>query len=199
METINNGSVSKEREVIAGIKIIESEYRVSKPIYEEKIVSVPKYVERQVEIPSGIEHMVIALAESIAVKTLDKCLSLLDEKLAKAIEERVKEIVVPKITYKEELNIITKDVPVTNAVITDKQVINAIINDKDIINPILIDKKMINPIFKDVVIERPTYQDRIVINPKFEDIVIQKPKFVEKEIVVIHPKYIDMQGNPEPT
>lgn len=194
----NNGNGKHEREVIAGIKIIESEYRIQKPIFEDVKVDRPVYVDKPIEIPTGIRDMVTELARVIAQEITGKLIDQIDSRLEAAIKDRVKEIEVPKITYKEELNVITKDIHVINAVIEDRHVINAYITDKEVINPILIDKKIINPIFEDVEIERPIYKDRIVIAPKFEEVVVAKPRFVEKEIVVIHPKYIDMKGNPEP-
>jgi len=198
METGNQPAGTREREIIAGLKVIESEVRVQRPVFQDVEIMKPVFIERPVEIPVGLEKFIVELADSLADQIVGKCLLMIDQKLEKAIEARIKEVEAPRITYREEVNVVTKDVPVTNAVITDVPVKNAVLEDVIVKNPIIQDVPVLNAVLKDIEVEIPVYKDRIVINPKFEDVVIQKPKFVEKEIVVIHPKYIDMKGNPEP-
>lgn len=197
LETHNGNGSSSEKQVIGSIRVIESKYNVQRPIFEDVKIERPVYVDKKIEVPTGMEDFITELCSIIAEKVIAKVTRDIEKKLGDAISNRIKEIEVPTITYKEEVKVITKDVEVTNAVITDKHVLNAVITDKEIVNPILIDKKMINPIFEDVTIERPIYQDRVVINPVFTDVVIERPKYKDKEIVVIHPKYIDMKGNPD--
>jgi len=194
METgIQQGTVTNQREIVAGIKVVESTYRVDKPQFVDVIVERPIFKEKQIDIPIGMDKMVIAIADDIT----DKVLKLLDAKLSSAIDARIKEIEVPKIIQREEFNIITKDVHVNNAVITDVPVANAVLQDHIVKNPIIEDISVTNAIITDQSVMNVVLKDRIVINPIFEDVVIQRPKFVDKEIVVIHPKYIDMKGNPE--
>ena len=189
METgIQNGT-GVQREVVAGIKVIESVYRVDKPIFQDVKVDRAIFVDKQVDVPVGMEKVIIAITNEIVTKVL--------EKIDAALIARLKQIEVPKIIYKEEVNIITKDVQVNNAIITDVLVNNAVLQDYVIKNVILEDVAVLNPVLVDTIVVNAILKERIIINPIFEDVVIQRPKFVEKEIVVIHPKYIDMKGNPE--
>ena len=184
----NNGN-GKTREIVAGIKVIESEYRVQRPVFEDVKVDRVCYVDKQVEVPVGLEKVCVQLADEI----FSKVLALVDGKLEKAISARIKEIEFPKITYKEEV----KTIEVEKVVLKDVEVLNPKLKDVEVLNPILVDKKVVNPVFIDAEVERPIFKDRVIINPTFEDVIITKPKYIEKEIVVIHPKYIDMKGNPE--
>ena len=193
MQTGNNGIKTNEREVIAGIKVIETEYRITKPIFEEIKVDRPIFVDKRIEIPVGWDRVINELALEISSKILEKVESTLAAKLDKAIDTRIRQIEVPTIIYKTEERIINVDKPVYK----DVSIERPIYTDKEIINPILVDKNIVNPVFEDVPVERPVFKDRIVIQPKFEEVIIHKPKFVDKEITVIHPKYIDMKGNPE--
>lgn len=180
------------KEVVSSIKVIEQEYRVHRPIFEDIKIERPIYTEKKIEVPVGINELINELCSIIAKNVVSKVLDELDIKLKSAIDLRIKEIQVPVIKYVET----EKSVEVPKY--KDIEIERVKFIDKEVINTILVDKHVINPIFEDVNVERPIFQDRVMINPKFEDVIIQKPKFVEKEIPVIHIKYLDMKGNVEP-
>ena len=193
METgSQNGNGVTER-VISGIKVIETEYKVQRPVFEDVKVDRISYVNKQVEVPAGLEKVIIQLAEELASKTLEKCLAIIDAKLEKAIDKRISEIELPKIVYREEY----KDIKIDRPFYSDVEVIRPKFVDKEVINPILVDKQVANAVIEDVEVTNAILKDRVIINPVFEDVVIQKPKFVDKEVTAIHIKYVDMKGNPE--
>ena len=181
-----------EREIVAGFRVVELEYKVHRPVYEDIKVERPIYTEKQVEVPVGIEKTFEEIGERIAKNITDKLILEMDRRLSEAIDKRIKEIQVPIIIYREEERIVEKPL------FKDVEVERPRFLDKEIINPILKDVEIVNALVKNVEIERAVFKDRVVINPVFQDVEIKKPVFVEKEIVVIHPKYIDMKGNPEP-
>lgn len=175
--------------IVGGIRVVETEYRVNKPVFEDFKVDRPVYVDKKIEIPVGMQDAL----ERLATMVTDKVLAKLDEKLADAITKRVSDIEVPKIVYK----VVEELVQVERPTYKDVEVIRPTFIDKEIINPVLVDKEITNAVVKDVEVERPVFKDRVVIQPIFEDVKIDKPVFVDKEIVVIHPKYVDMKGIPE--
>lgn len=186
---IQTGNSVKEREVVAGIKVIESEYRVQRPVFEDVKIERPVFTNKQVEVPSGFEKVIVQIADEIC----DKVIESVNQKLSKAIDLRIKEIELPKIVYREEVKTVSVEKPVYKEVVIDR----VTYKDKEVINPVLIDVPVNNAIVKDVEVTNAVLKDRVVINPIFTDVEIDKPKYVTKEITVIHPKYIDMKGNPE--
>jgi hypothetical protein len=181
------------KEVVASVKVIETEYRVMRPVFVDTKIEKPVYVERKVEVPAGIEELVIELASKIAEKVVASALKELDAKLEEAIGKRLKEIEVPTIRYVEQEQIVEKPV------YKDVEVLRPVFKDRTVVNPVLVDKEVTNAVITDVQVQNAVMQDRIVINPVFTDVEIMKPKFIDKDLVVIHPKYIDMKGNPEPS
>ena len=49
------------KEVVASVKVIESEYRVMRPVFVDTKIEKPIYVERKVEVPTGIDELVLEL------------------------------------------------------------------------------------------------------------------------------------------
>jgi|GEM_PF-7049345 len=184
---------TKEINVVAGLKVIETEYKVKNVIFEDEIVKRPVFVEEAIKVPVGLDNTLDTISSLLYEKIMQKILTSLEEKLDKAVTNRIKEIEVPTIVYKTE----EKVVEVEKVNFRDVEVERPIFKDKEIINPVVKDVEVQNAILKNVEVDKPVFKDRIVINPVFEEIVIQKPKFVTKEITVIHPKYIDMKGNLE--
>lgn len=191
METVNNGQKTLVREVIGGVKVIESEYRVMNPVFVDTPIERPVYTEKKIEIPVGVNEMVIELARVMAQEVVAKVLDEIDSKLNAAIDKRIKEIEVPTIRYVETEKIV--EVPKYQ----DVAVSRPVFVDKEIINPVLVDKTVVNPVIKDVEVVNAILKDRVVINPIWEDTVIQRPKYVDKEVTAIHIKYVDPKGNPE--
>jgi len=193
METGTFGKKVNEREIVAGVKVIETEYRVQRPIFEDVIIEKPVYANKQIEVPVGIEKTLDSMAVILYERIMEKISATLDKKLADAIDKRIKEIEVPEIIYKKEEKIISVEVPVFK----DIEIERPVFKDREILNPILKDVEVTNAVLKDIEVEKPVFKERVVIQPIFEEVVIEKPKFIQKEITVISPKYIDMKGNPE--
>lgn len=189
----NDKSKTTKKTVVAGLEVIEAEYRVDKPVYKDKEVDVPVYKEVPVEVPVGLDKALIKMAERISNEVLARVTEYLNQKLDKAIDERISKITVPQIVYKKE----EKIVEVEKVSYKEVEVKKPKFVDKEVINPVLKDKEVINAKIKDVEVLNAILQDRVVIQPKFEEVVIKRPKYIDKDIVVIHPKYIDMKGNPE--
>ena len=187
MEATSNGKRITEREIVAGLKVIETEYRVERPVYEDVVVQRAVFEDKKVEVPVGLEETIKELAKQI----YDKLEAQIDGLLAKAITKRIAEIEQPKVVYKDfviEKPIFRQvDVPVDRVKFVDREVIN----------PVIVDKQVTNAVIKDVEVERPVYKERVVPVPKFEEVIIQKPKWVDKEVTAIHLKYVDPKGNPE--
>ena len=97
-----------EREIIAGIKLVETQVKVNVPVFEDYIVKKPVFVDEPIKIPTGYDTVINALALEISDKIMVNVLKQLDEKLSKAIDSRISEIKSPKIV--EELVIKYKDV-----------------------------------------------------------------------------------------
>ena len=191
METGTNGKKTTQREIIAGVRVLESEYKVQRPVFEDVKIERPVYVDKKVERPVGMSAVIDSIVEEISTALVEKCLNKLDDKLVAAIDKRVREIEVPKIVYVEEVRTIDKPV------FRDVDVINPVLVDREVLNPVLTNVEVKNAVIKDVEVEKPVYKERIVIQPKFEEVVIQKPKWVDKEVTAIHIKYVDPKGNPE--
>jgi len=202
MEQTNNGHKVREREVIAGVKGIETEYRVKKPILEDVTIMRPKFVEKIVEVPVGMEKVIDGIAIDIYERLVKHIGDSMDAKLEKimdkriaelndAINKRITEVKVPKTVYIEKEVVIAK--PVFKEVLIEKPVYK----DREVVNPILVNKKVINPVFEDVTVDRPVFKEHVVPKPVFEDVIIQKPVYREKEVTVISLKYVDLKGIPE--
>lgn len=182
-----------EREIIAGIKLVETQVRVNVPVFEDYPVKRPVFQDEVIKIPTGYDTVINALTLDISDKILANVLKKLDEKLASAIDERIKEIKVPKIT--EELVVKYKDVEVEKPVFKDvdvsrpnyidKEVTNPILKDVEVINAIPIDKTVINAIVKDVQ----------VTNAIIRDVEVERAIIREKVIDVIHKNCFDEKGN----
>ena len=183
METIKNG------EVVAGINVIKTDYKVKRPVFEDVKIERPIWTDRQVERPVGIEKVIISLADDITKKVLE----LVDERIGKAIDARLRTVEVPEIVYREKFKDVTIDRVSYNDVVVDR----AKLVDKEIINPVLVDREIINPVVSDVEVVNAIVKDKVVVNAILEDVVVQKPKYIEKTIHAIHVKYVDPKGNIE--
>src|SRR3990167_8157976 len=101
-----------ETEIISGIKVIESEYRVERPVFEDVKIQRAVFEEKKINIPVGFEEVASEIAEVVAKKIVEKMTERFDQILDKVITNRVKEVEVPKIIHREEVNVIKKDVEV---------------------------------------------------------------------------------------
>lgn|SRR3990167_10392219 len=178
-------------EITSGLKVVESEYTVKVPVFEDIIIQrpifqdieikSPKFIDEQIKIPSGFDEVINSLALSISEKVFSKIEAILNERLSKAIDERLTEIKYPKLIEelkiteipvtierfnyvdKEIINPVLKNVTVENAVITDKPVLNAIITDVRVNNCIIKEVEVINAVIREKVIEvvhKSCYDDK---------------------------------------
>jgi hypothetical protein len=182
-----------EREIIAGIKLVETQVRVSVPVFEDYKVDKPVFVERQIEIPKGFDIVINALALDISDKVMASILKKLDEKLAQAIDARLTEIKVPKII--EELQVKYKDVEVDRPVFKDVDISRPTYVDKEIINPIIKDVEVTNCIPIDKPVVNAIVNEVHVTNAIIKDVEVERAVIREKVIDVIHKNCFDSKGN----
>jgi len=64
--------------VISGIKIIEVEHRVMKPVFHDVKVDRPVYVDKEINVPTGLEKLVAPIADSLANVIMEKIMALVD-------------------------------------------------------------------------------------------------------------------------
>lgn len=196
MEHINGAKEKvKELEVMAGLKLVQTEYRVQVPVFEPVVVKQPKFVEEVIKIPTGYDTVINALALELSDKVMNKMISMVTEKLEKVIDERIKEVKSPKIV--EELVVKYKEVEVEKPVyknvdvdlpkFVDREVINPVLVNKDVTNAVIIDKPVVNAIVEDVK----------VTNAIIKDVEVERAIIREKIVDVIHPRYLDLKGNEE--
>jgi len=182
-----------ETEVISGLKIVTTEVKIKSPVFEDfpvKVpvfqdieVKVPVFVEKQIEVPIGLDKVVNDLALSIAEKVFTKIETILNDKLSKAIDERISQIKYPKLI--EELEITKIPVTVDVPVFKDKEVLNPVLKDVEIINAVIIDKPVLNAVIDDIRVN----------NAIIKDIEVERAVVREKVIEVIHKTCLDAKGN----
>lgn len=163
---------------IGSEKIIATPYRVEVPVFVEKKVVNPILVDKQVEVPVGMERVVNDIAEMIKEAVLDKVEKELTRRIDLAVGERIREIEAPRIVFKEEVNVIykdvmidravIKDVAVTNAIITDKEVVNAVVRNVPVVNAVIEDIEVTNAIIKDVQVQNIIVNDHKVSQVSFK-------------------------------
>jgi len=198
MEHGTNGHVAaKPRQVVAGIQVVESVYKVERPVYEDVVVQVPKFVDKQVELPVGWDKLIQELTQDIANSLIDKCLAAIDKRLDAAINDRIKQIEVPKIIEREVVNVIKKDIEVTNAVIKDKPVTNAVIKDVEVKNAVVKDITVLNAVVEDVPIKNAVIEDVHVNRAIITEVPVVNAKIKDKVIEAISIKWVKPDGSPD--
>lgn len=185
----------KEVEVVSGFKLIQTEYKVKTPVFEDVTIQRPIFVDHEVKIPVGYDKVVNELALEISKSvmaivqvSLDKQIKLLEEKIAslrniKTEEEvilKTKEVIVEKPVYKDVT------IEVSRPVYVDKEVINPVLKNVEVENAIIIDKAVTNAVITDIR----------VTNAIIKDIEVERAVIREKVIEVIHKNCLDSAGNP---
>ncbi len=181
-------------QIIAGIKVIETEYEVKVPKFHDITINRPIFVDQEIKVPVGFDKVIQTLAEDIADKITLKVLDKVNEKLAQAIDARISEIKYPKLI--EEIKIteipitvekpVYKDVEVSRPIYTDKTVLNAVMKDVEVTNAVVVDKLVLNCIIQDIN----------VTNAIIKDVEIERPVIKERVVEVIHKHCFDPKGNP---
>ena len=185
----------KEVEVVSGFKLIQTEYKVKTPVFEEVTIQRPIFVDHEVKIPVGYDKVVNELALEISKAVLaivqtsmDKQVKLLEDKISslrniKTEEEvilKTKEVIVEKPVYKDV------EIEVSRPVYVDKEVINPILKNVEVENAIIIDKAVTNAVITDIR----------VTNAIIKDVEVERAVIREKVIEVIHKNCLDSAGNP---
>lgn len=192
MEHMKPETQDKEYKIVSSIKVVEEEIEIKRPTFVDIVVERPIFHEKQVDIPVGLESLVEKLAISLAETAISHVVNSLEKKLDQAIDKRLTEVQVPKII--EQVNIVTRDVFVDKPIFKEVEVQRAVVKDVEVLNAVVKDVLVNNAIVNDIEVNNPVFKDVTVINPVFKDITIDRPVYVDKEIIAIHPKYIDLQG-----
>lgn len=196
METGSVKKTTHETEVVAGLRVVESEVRIDRPIFVDMEVKIPKFVEEQVKIPTGWDKVINEIALEISKGIYKNIEGMLNKQIAELIENRIKEIEVPRITYKDE--VVVKNVEVKNAVVSDVHVTNAVITDIPVKNAVVENVNIKNAIITDVPVTNAVVSNVPVTNAIIKDIEVQNAILKHKTVDVIHPRYIDLQGKEIP-
>jgi len=185
----------KEIEVVSGIKVIQTEYKVKSAVFEDEIIKRAVFQDEIVKIPVGYDKVVNELALEISKSVLAivevsmaKQLRVLEDKIASLSNINTKEEVIIKTREVEVEKPIYKDVEVqvTRPVYIDKEVINPVLKDTEIVNSIVIDKAVTNCVVTDIR----------VTNAIIRDVEVERAVIREKVIEVIHKNCFDEKGNP---
>ena len=183
----------KEVEVVSGIKVIQTEYSVKVPVFEEVIVERPVFKDKQIEIPAGFDRVINAISLELADKITANVLAKVDDLLQKAIQDRLTSITYPKLIEEVKVNYIPvsvekpifKDVEVERPIFIDKPIINPIPKDVEVTNAVIIDRPVINAMIEDVR----------VTNAIIKDVEVERAVVREKVVEVIHKTCLDSKGN----
>ena len=181
-------------EVMGSVKIVESEFAVKVPIFEDEVVKRAVFVDEQIKVPVGFDKVINLLAIELSDQILAKLMAKLDEKLASAIDTRLTEIKYPKLI--EELKVteipvtvdkpVYKDVEISRPVYIDKEIINPVTKDVEVVNAVIIDKPVLNCIVEDIR----------VTNAIIKDVEVERAVVREKIVEVIHKTCLDAHGKP---
>ena len=174
-----------------GVKVKEVDYIVKNPVFEDVKIDRPFYVEKPIEIPVGLENAL----NDIAIMLYERIIKKIDTELITVIDRRLKEVQVPKIIYKEEVNVVKIDVPVTNAVIKDVHVTNAIVEDVKVKNVVLEDVKVYNAVVEDVSVKNAVVEDVIVRNAIITDVPVANAKIKDVFVECVKPKWLKLDGS----
>lgn len=196
MEHINpKGGNVKEMMVISGLKVVEVEYKVQSPVFEDIVVKVPKFVDEEIKVPVGFDALANKLSAIISDQIMDKLLSKIDEVLEKAIDERISTIKAPHIV--EEIITKTKEVEVEKPIFKDVEVIRPVFKEEEIIKPIMKFQEITNAVIKDKEVVNAIVVDQKVTNAIITDVDVERAVIRERVIDVIHPRYLNLQGEPD--
>jgi hypothetical protein len=185
---------TKIKEIVAGINLVECDYRVKVPVFEDEVVKRAVFVDEQVKVPVGFDKIVNALALDISEKIIQNVIAKLDERLEKAIESRLTEIKYPKLV--EELKVTQVPVNVDKPVYVDVEVKRPVFVDHEVINPVKKDVEVVNAIIIDKPVMNCIVEDIRVTNAIIKDVEVERAVIREKVVEVIHKQCLDAKGNP---
>lgn len=181
-------------EVVGNVKIVQCDIEVSRPVFKDVEVERPIFKDKQVEVPTGFDKVVNLLALDLAEKVVQHVIAKLDERLEKAIDSRMKEIVYPKLV--EQLKVTEVPVSVERAVFKDVEVERPVFKDHEVINPVKKDVEVINAVIIDKPVINAVIEDIRVTNAIVKDVEVERAVIREKTIDVIHKNCFSADGKP---
>jgi hypothetical protein len=185
----------KETTIVGSIKVIETEYQVKSPVFQDVVVERPIFVDKKIEIPSEWDKVIDELTHRIADRLMDKVELVLGARLDRAIDQRIKEIKSPKIV--EELVINKINVDVQHPVFTDIEVQRPVFKEYEVKNPVIKDVEVINAVIVDRTVINSIITDQKITNAIITDVPVERAVIREKVVDVIHPRYLKLNGEPE--
>ena len=193
-QTNPNDGKTKEIQIVAGLKVVETEYRVKSAVFEDEIVKRPVFVEHEVKVPVGFDKIVNELALEISKTViaiteaaLNKQIKMLEDKIQTLSNIKTEEkLIVKHIPVDvEKPNFVVRDIAVERPVYVDKEIINPVLKNVDVTNAIVIDKAVTNCVVTDIR----------VTNAIIKDVEVERAVIREKVIDVIHKQCFDERGN----
>jgi len=185
----------KETVVIGSIRLQEIPFKVKSPVFEDIVISRPTFVDKPIEVPVGFDEIANELTERIAKKILDKIELTIGARLDKAIDERISSIKSPKII--EEVHVTYKDIELERPTFVDIEISRPTYVDREVINPILKDVSVVNAKIEDVTVINAVITDQKITNAIIKDVEVERAVIREKVVDVIHPRYLNLKGEPE--
>ena len=183
----------KEIDIIAGIKLVETEYQVRVPVFVDTPVDKPVFKDKEIEIPVGWDKVIDKVAERIVSGIMDNITLVIGARLDAAIDSRIKEIKYPKLI--EEVNITTKEITVEKPIYVDVEVKVPVFQEYVIANPVLKNVEVINAVIADKTVINAVITDMQITNAIIKDIEVERAIIREKVIDVIHPRYLKINGD----
>jgi hypothetical protein len=193
MKVNHDGEATKHTKIIAGLEIIETEVRVDKPVFVEKIVEVPQYVQKEIEVPTGFDTFIDKVGDMI----VDKVMKTIGPQLEKMVADRIPNVIeVPQVTYKEEIRVVTKEIEqeVIKPIIKEVEVIHANIKNINVTNAIVKDVPVINAIIEDVQVKNAVVTDQKVTNAIITNVEVTNAIVKHHTMDVIKPNYLHKEG-----
>lgn len=182
-----------ERVVVGSIKIVEAPFRVKVPVFEDEVVKRPIFEDHVVKIPIGFDEVVNQLALDIS-KTAIALIEASTAKQIKMLESKIAEL--RNIKTEEQVIVKTKDVEVERPIYKDVSIERPVFKDKEVLNPVLKDVEVTNAIVIDKAVTNAVIKDLALTNAIIKDVEVERAIIREKVIDVIHPRYLDLKGNP---
>lgn len=185
---------TKEIQIVAGLKVVETEYRVKVPVFEDVTIQRPKFVDQEINVPFGFEKVANDMALEISKAVLAIVESQLNQKLDRIIDDKLASL--KNLKTEEVVTVVHRDVEVERPVYKDVIVDKVVLVDKEVINPILKDVEVVNAIVIDKAVTNAVIDDIRVTNAIIKDVEVERAIIREKVIEVIHKQCMDEKGNP---
>lgn len=181
-------------DIVAGLKLVTSEYKVKVPVFEDEVVKRPVFVAEEIKVPTGWDRVTNALALEICQTILKNLEPAIISKIDEAIKGRIDTIKVPKIV--EELKVVEKEVAVERPVFTDVEVERPVFKNVEVINPVRKDVEVVNALIIDKPVINAVVEDIRVTNAIIKDVEVERAVVREKVVEVLHKNCLCEHGRP---